>query len=79
MREGSGESPRFPVPGVDELLDDIAYFRRCLSEAAAVEPGERRALQAVYAPFLARRLQLLTRLTGQSAGIDLSMWQDDIE
>lgn len=71
MLKGTGLTSSSTPPRVEELLDDIAYYRRCLTEADTLEPDERRTLQAVYAPFLARRLKLLTRLTGRPAVIDL--------
>lgn len=62
------ENIRDPQPRLDEVLEDIAYFRRRMSEAERTGDPEGSVLQAVYAPFLARRLDLLSRLKGKRAG-----------
>ena len=55
------------MPRIEDVLADIAYFRRCIHEAGPADYPTRRDVHDAYAPFLDRRLQLLAMLTGRSA------------
>ncbi len=50
------------LPGIDEVLRDIAYYRRLIRQAEQAGTRAGRAARATYRPFLSRRLQLLRAL-----------------
>ena len=60
------KTPPLPAAWIDEVLADIAYFRRCIDEAGPKDCAARRAVQAAYTPFLTRRFQLLASLTANT-------------
>lgn len=50
---------------IDEVREEIDYFRRCIREAGPLDSAQGRAARLTYEPFLQRRLGLLCALKGK--------------